>query len=388
MFKYASLKFFCFFVVNCIVINSAISERNEVETLKIVINSYLPAPTKWDKDKINSFGNHKTLLGFLHAYFDHCPIKLSPNVIWQLILNAFSEYVNTNSELLRKIFVKFEEKKQLIFHRLGTLDDIHQYEESIIEELCQKISEEIGDELINILTPNFTTSTNQTIIAGKVSIMSTFKPYFHYGGVMHVCGIPYIILEGKLEDWEKILQKLNHLSKFLDEKKKIIEEEKNVEDDVINRLKLLSFYNKENEFNVDKIKKNIEEIIKTKKGNINIDFWKNIIMETNVTSSEEVGVYEYVEVQKKVIRGWICDFYPTMKRDVEKNSNDLVDEILEVPLKVMQSETEGIRDYKIFAGITDLKQDPDTFLVEPIVNFTFSVDNSNDNKYDWIPNDL
>ena len=187
MFKYASLKFFCFFVVNCIVINSAISERNEVETLKIVINSHLPAPTKWDKDKINSFGNHKTLLGFLHAYFDHCPIKLSPNVIWQLILNAFSEYVNTNSELLRKIFVKFEGKKQLIFHRLGTLDDIHQYEESIIEELCQKISEEIGDELINILTPNFTTSTNRTIIAGKVSIMSTFKPYFHYGGRMLVC---------------------------------------------------------------------------------------------------------------------------------------------------------------------------------------------------------
>ena len=375
MFKYASLKFFCFFVVNCIVINSAISERNEVETLKIVINSHLPAPTKWDKDKINSFGNHKTLLGFLHAYFDHCPIKLSPNVIWQLILNAFSEYVNTNSELLRKIFVKFEGKKQLIFHRLGTLDDIHQYEESIIEELCQKISEEIGDELINILTPNFTTSTNRTIIAGKVSIMSTFKPYFHYGGRMRRCGIPYILLEGKLEDWEKILQKLNHLSKFLDEKKKSIEDYK------------LSYFIK-NGFNVDKIKKNIEEIIKTKKGNINIDFWKNIIMETNVTSYEEVGVYEYVEVQKKVIRGWICDFYPTMKRDVEKNSNDLVDEILEVPLKVMQSETKEIRDYKIFAGITDLKQDPDTYLVEPIVNFTFSVDNSNDNKYDWIPNDL
>ena len=326
MFKYASLKFFCFFVVNCIVINSAISERNEVETLKIVINSHLPTPTKWDKDKINSFGNHKTLLGFLHAYFDHCPIKLSPNVIWQLILNAFSEYVNTNSELLRKIFVKFEEKKQLIFHRLGTLDDINKYEESIIEELCQKISEEIGDELINILTPNFTTSTNRTIIAGKVSIMSTFKPYFHYGGIMRRCGIPYILLEGKLEDWEKILQKLNHLSKFLDEKKKSIEDYK---------LNFKLSYFIKNGFNVDKIKKNIEEIIKTKKGNINIDFWKNIIMETNVTSYEEVGVYEYVEVQKRVIRGWICDFYPTMKRDVEKNSNDLVDEILEVPLKVM-----------------------------------------------------
>ena len=69
--------------------------------MKIILNLSLPKAKKWNKDKINLFGRHKVLLGYLNAYFDHCPIKVSPNVSWQLILNAFSEYVDNHSEYLR-----------------------------------------------------------------------------------------------------------------------------------------------------------------------------------------------------------------------------------------------------------------------------------------------
>ena len=41
-----------------------------------------------------SFGYQKVILGYLNAYFNHCPIRLSPNVIWQLILNQFAKYVD------------------------------------------------------------------------------------------------------------------------------------------------------------------------------------------------------------------------------------------------------------------------------------------------------
>ena len=61
---------------------------------------------------------------------------------------------------------------------------------------------------------------------------------------MVMCGIPYILLEGTLEDWEKILQKLKFLSKY--------------------------------DFSREKMEKNIEEIINTKKGKINLDFWRKI----------------------------------------------------------------------------------------------------------------
>ena len=121
------------------------------ENMKIILNLNLPKAKKWKKDKIKSFGCHKVLLGYLNSYFDHCPIKVSPNVIWQLILNAFSKYVNGYSEYLRKEFVNFTGKKELRFLRVGnSFKDIHKYEVGIIEELCEKISEYIGKELVDI----------------------------------------------------------------------------------------------------------------------------------------------------------------------------------------------------------------------------------------------
>ena len=100
-----------------------IEEKSEIETLKIVLNDNLPKPKKWDKDKIWSFGYHKVFLGYLNAYFDHCPIKVSPNIIWQLILNRFSRYVNDYSEELRNILVNFEGKKDIECIRIGKFEE-------------------------------------------------------------------------------------------------------------------------------------------------------------------------------------------------------------------------------------------------------------------------
>ena len=79
------------------------------------------------------------------------------------------------------------------------------------------------------------------------------------------CGISYIILEGTLEDREKILKKFKYLSKY--------------------------------EFSNSNIKKDIEEIISTKKGNINYNFWRNIIMETKEIVHEAINC-KVKEVEK------------------------------------------------------------------------------------------
>ena len=47
----------------------------EIETLKIVLNENLPKSTMINANTILSFGNHKLILGYLNAYFNHCPIK-------------------------------------------------------------------------------------------------------------------------------------------------------------------------------------------------------------------------------------------------------------------------------------------------------------------------
>ena len=317
-----------------------IEGNSEIETLKIILNDKLPKPKKWDEDKIWSFGYHKVLLGYLNAYFDHCPIKVNPNVIWQLILNQFSKYVNDYSERLRNIFVNFEGRKDLKCIRVGTFKDVYKYKDDLIEEFCNKISENIGKQLTDILTPNFTTSTKQSIIAGKVSIMSTFKKYFHYGIRMISCGIPYIILEGSLEDWKKILEKLKSLSKY--------------------------------GFSRENIEKDIIEIINTKEGKINLDFWRKIIMETKGITYEVKGCMR-VEVERELITGWILDFYDKTKVKKE-DLKDLNEEVINAPVTIKEEETGETKPAVIYAGIRDLKQDPITYIIEPIVDYCFSFD--------------
>ena len=166
------------------------SKDSNIETLKIVLNKNLPKSKKWNENKIWSFGYNKVLKGYLNAFVDHCPIKVSPNVIWQLILNAFSKHVNNRSEQLRSKFVNFEGVKNLNVIKVGSIDEIYKYEDEIIDELTQKIAENVGKELINVLTPNFSTSNKNSVISGKVSIMSSFKKYFRYNVFTLVCGIP------------------------------------------------------------------------------------------------------------------------------------------------------------------------------------------------------
>ena len=247
--------------------------------------------------------------------------------------------MNHFSEKLRSKFVNFEGVKSLSVIKVGSINDIYKYEDQIIDELTKKISENVGDELVNVLTPNFSTSTKNSVISGKVSIMSSFKKYFRYRGFMAVCGIPYILLEGTLEDWEKILEKLKFLSKY--------------------------------DFSNKKMEKDIEEIINTKKGKINLDFWRKIIMETKKEEDDWIGCGSE---GKDKITGWILDFYNGLSETLSRDSN-FVEEVLEVPIEI--TEIKGKKktiNGMIYAGIRDLKQDPETFVVEPIVNYCFSYD--------------
>ena len=310
--------------------------KKETEVLKIVLNTKLPPSKKWDEKKIWSLGYHKVLLGYLDSFIDHCPIKVSPNVIWQLILNAFSRHVDDNSERLRNKFVNFEGIKDLNVVKVGSLKDIYKYKKEIIEELVEKISQTVGSQLVDALTPNFSTTTNESLIAGKVSIMSAFKRYFRFRGSMKVCGIPYILLEGTLEDWEKILEKLKFLSKY--------------------------------EFSNKKMEKDIKEIINTKKGKINLDFWRKIIMETKKEDDDWRGCGSEGEDK---ITGWICDFYYSLGKVISRDSY-LPDEVLEASIQITEiGSKEKTVNYIISSGIRDLVQDPKTFVVEPIVNYCF-----------------
>ena len=51
--------------------------KDNIETLKIVLNKNLPKNKKWDKNKIWTFRYNKVLLGYLNSFVEHCSIKVS-----------------------------------------------------------------------------------------------------------------------------------------------------------------------------------------------------------------------------------------------------------------------------------------------------------------------
>ncbi len=88
---------------------------------------------------------------------------------------------------------------------------------------------------------------------------------------------------------------------------------------------------------------------------------------------------------KDKITGWICDFYYSLGlKTIISRDSDLDNEVLEVPIEIIEIESNKKIIGLISAGIRDLKQDPNAFIVEPIVNYCFSYDNHLPCKFfDW-----
>jgi hypothetical protein len=229
---------------------------------------------------INS--NVPVLNGFYTAHTNHYPIRIKPDDIWLLIIQAFSNHVNANSEELRHYFVDFDGKKQLtVEYDLYSIDQVNR---KVLEDFSEQINEQmkkyLGKELVDILTPNFSTSTYDSKIVCKISIMGAFKKYFDYDMALCGCGIPYIILEGTAQDYREIISKAKNLSKY--------------------RF----------EWYINKIIPHIEKMAEAKEGKIDVNYFKNMVQKKEVIEEEygPSGMSKY-EVKYDFICGWFLNFF-------------------------------------------------------------------------------
>ena len=193
--------------------------RLSFDKMKISNSIYFsPKVSSLPSNKELAFINSNVLVinGFYTAHTNHYPIRIKPDDIWLLICQTFSNHINENSEKLRNMFVNFEGKKDIsIEYELSNIEEV---DKTIAEDFSIKVNEKLkeylGEEILNILTPNFSTTTNNSVITCKFTIMSAFKKFFNYRMILCGCGIPYIILEGTAEDYKKIISKANQLKKY------------------------------------------------------------------------------------------------------------------------------------------------------------------------------
>ena len=236
------------------------------------------------------------------AFSKHRPIKITPDLLWMLVIQGVSQHINLNPEKHRSSLVKHKEKKVVTVRKDALLTDPSKWEE-VPEDLIKKFRKDLVDEsILEALIPTYSTSTEVEKNAFRIGVMDVFSSFFEYW-VMTLCGIPEIILEGDEEDWSKFK----------------------------NNLKELEVY--ELGWWVKSLYPVLDKIIETVNGTIDKAFWKSIYKLNEFSG----GPY---------ISGWIIKFFPYLKSIVSDSESNSFFEKEEV----LKREKTEVRDFIRISG--------------------------------------
>lgn len=139
------------------------------------------------------------------AFAHHIPLELSPDAIFNTILQGIAAHVSTNPEHFRGVFVAHARKKGLVTRNdalvMGSWEN--NWEVSIADLGKQILQDMSGDAAKGVLSTGFTTTTLAEATAHTAAFMDIVKHYYDYTFVT-MCGIPYIDILGEREDWVKL----------------------------------------------------------------------------------------------------------------------------------------------------------------------------------------
>ena len=306
-----------------------------------------------NEEEIFNHGKSSLIQGLILAYKNHYPITVTPDMIWILILQGFSRFMEEYAEQMREKFVNFEGQKDLKVERLeySPYSATKEVWDGIMKEFVEKIGKNVGQETIDNLECNFSTTSPVALVTSQVSIMSAMKQYFTYRVLMAGCGISNITLEGSIQDWEKIKSKLEFLS-----------------------TKGLEWYTQH-------LIPIINNFIETKKyysakGKLSddlIEFWKRMIR-----LKGKGDMYD-----PHIINGWIVNFIPNLlneKPEVyeELYETNVPDQIISCPMELTWIPPPGNKKYEfkcsLFSGFYGMIQDKETFNVRPVIGYAIVVD--------------
>lgn len=145
---------------------------------------------------------------------------------------------------------------------------------NFVSKFTDEIEKNSNESIVNWILPAFSTTTEEDRMVGKLVLMGTVKKFFSYGcGAVSCCGISKVTLEGTLEDWIQLRQKVNRLCEFDAQQ-------------LVNWGKVLGHV--------------LDNFIELYKGTPDLDFWQQ--MYTEVTGGSGM---KYQRVS-----GWILAFAP------------------------------------------------------------------------------
>ena len=170
--------------------------------------------TSFADESLTFQGKDVFFRSIIRAYASHRPIVLSPDMIWLLISQGFSRYVNAHPELLREQLVNHTGKMDLVVQTSEDLLTGQPDWAKLLDDFNAQIKENTKGDLAQTITADFSTTGTTERIASEVTLMETVKSYFEYIIMRLSCGIPSVTLKGTPQDWQKILDKTQQLKPY------------------------------------------------------------------------------------------------------------------------------------------------------------------------------
>ena len=316
-----------------------VREKNEYEgTYSIVATSFD------DEQNLSTMDVYTTLYT---AFAQHRSVTLSPDVIWLLISQGFSRYVNAHAEELRPLFVDHEGKKELVvFTERDLLSEPADWPR-LIGDFASKINQYTKGDIAHVITADFSTTGPVERVASQVTLMENMKSYFDYTVVL-ICGIPSITLTGTPEDWQHVLDKTMKLKHYgLDEW-------------------------------IESLEPILKEFVRAAEGHPNRGFWQDIVMKKRVDEVRGRGGCG-MKSKPTEFDGWFLKLFPDENGETFKSATmetDMPSEMVYVPFNYIRLGL--VTPMELWAGFIGTEVDTEANMLIPKIGWMAVVAPSDD----------
>ena len=289
----------------------------------------------------------------VEAYAGHYSVILSPDAIWTLISQGFCHHISLNTEKLKDKIVNHEGKMEIsVISEYDLYSPLMDWD-TLLNGFEIQIAENTKGNIADIMRADFSTTGNTERITSQVMLMSAVKSYFDFAAIHTICGIPTITIEGTPDDWRKIIKKVESLRDYD-----------------------LGWW-------VDDLKPILQEFVNASEGNVNKDFWQNIVKKDRPESMKNGAGCGVKDATK--FDGWFLKFMPFDKDGrtpdtVVYGRNDMLPSVVSAPFTYIVKDATGNiiskTPMEIMSGFVGIDVNENTYTMRPHIGWMVSEKNN------------
>lgn len=309
-------------------------------------------------DSLKYLGQDVFFQMMVEAFADHRSVVLSPDVIWLLISQQFSHYVNKDPEALRDKLVDHEGKLSLVVKSEKDLLAKDADWNAVIDDFSRQIKANTKGNVAEMITANFSTTRQTERLASEIVLMDAVKPYFEYIVMYIACGIPSITLQGTPADWKEIVAKTRKLDAYG-----------------------LGWWTAE-------LVPILDEFVKASEGHPDQNFWKDIVMKDCPDRLRGGGCSSEKPTN---VDGWFLKFFPFDEKGrtpaTIPHTYKMLPEQVSVGFQYIKQDgvtgkTLSNTPMELIAGIVGVEVNPETQALTPKIGWLAAIANNENDMLD------